>query len=169
EAFDYLIRTLELSESMEELIAESEVIFYEYLDVHLAPMPGLFELFAHIELCQLPKGVASSSRRPYVENILGRYDLLPRLHYLLSGDDVKKGKPDPEIYVKAANTLKISPSEMIVFEDSEAGTKAAAAAGAYVVSIPHEHSRHHDFSTAHYVANSLNDPFVLSLLVPISL
>ncbi|MEX1231712.1 MAG: HAD family phosphatase [Planctomycetaceae bacterium] len=167
EAFDYLIKALELTETMDDLIAESELIFYEYLEVHLAPMAGLFELLAHIETCQLPKGVASSSRRLYVENILNRFELLPRMHYLLSGDDVTRGKPDPEIYLMAADKLKIDPSEMIVFEDSEAGTKSAAAAGAYVVSIPHDHSRHHDFSKAHYIASSLHDPFVLSLLLPV--
>ncbi|MFN0196664.1 MAG: HAD family hydrolase [Planctomycetaceae bacterium] len=168
EAFTYLVRALELKETVEELLSESEHIFGEYLEIHLAPMPGLFELFSHIEHCRIPKGVATSSHRAYLENILSRYELQPRLHYTLTAEDVTRGKPDPEIYLKAAQKLGISPSEMMVLEDSEAGTNAAASAGAYVVSVPHEYSRHHDFSRAHYIAGSLHDPFVLSLLTPVN-
>ncbi len=53
---------------------------------------------------------------------------------------------------------------MLVLEDSEMGTRSAAAAGAVAVSVPHEHSRHHDFSTAFFIATSLHDPKILSLL-----
>lgn len=49
------------------------------------------------------------------------------------------GKPHPEIYLKAAGLLGVGPEEMLVLEDSQAGTNAAAAAGAYAVSVPHEH------------------------------
>jgi beta-phosphoglucomutase-like phosphatase (HAD superfamily) len=53
---------------------------------------------------------------------------------------------------------------MLVFEDSEAGTRAGAAAGAVVVSVPHRHTAAHDFSTATHVASSLGDPLIYRLL-----
>ena len=82
----------------------------------------------------------------------------------LSAEDVTLGKPHPEIYLKAAECLDISPEEMLVLEDSEAGTQSAAAANAFVVSVPNQHSKGHDFTQATYVAESLVDPFVLQLL-----
>jgi beta-phosphoglucomutase-like phosphatase (HAD superfamily) len=51
-----------------------------------------------------------------------------------------------------------------VLEDSEIGTRSAVAAGAVAVSIPHEHSRHHDFSPASLIAERLDDPRILRLL-----
>lgn len=74
------------------------------------------------------------------------------------------GKPNPEIYLKAAEHLGVRPENMLVLEDSETGTRAAAAAGAFIVSVPHEHTEGHDFSQSKYVASGLNDPFILRIL-----
>ncbi|MEX0718119.1 MAG: HAD family phosphatase [Planctomycetaceae bacterium] len=164
EAFAILIATLGLRETVEELMAESDAIFNAMLHQHIAPMPGLFELLAVIEKRGLPKGVATSSGRAYLEDVLGRFDLLERFPLTLAAEDVTRGKPHPEIYLTAADRLGVAPAEMLVLEDSEAGTKAAAAAGAVAVSVPHLHSAAHDFSPAAFVADSLIDPRVLSLL-----
>jgi HAD superfamily hydrolase (TIGR01509 family) len=164
EAFAAMIETHSLAETFEDLLLESKVIFDELLPEHLAPMPGLYELLDHIEARQLPKGVATSSPRSYMEEILGRYQLLERFSFTLTAEDVTHGKPHPEIYQKSAKAVGVEPNEMLVLEDSEAGTRAAAAAGAVIVSIPHEHSREHDFSSATYIAESLVDPYVLDLL-----
>ena len=164
EAFQVMIDMMALSESIDELKVESEAIFDGMLDEILAPMPGLFELLDWIDKRSLPRAVATSSHRDYLVNILGRYGLVERFQHTLTAEDVTMGKPHPEIYLKAAERLEIDPVQMLVFEDSENGTKAAAAAGAYIVSVPHEMSRHHDFSCAKYVANGLNDPYIIELL-----
>jgi HAD superfamily hydrolase (TIGR01509 family) len=166
EAFAAMIQMHGLRETFEELLIESQVIFEELLPVHLAPMPGLDELLDLIEARGLPKGVATSSPREYLENILGRYKLLGRFSYMLTAEDVTHGKPHPEIYLKSAEAAGVQPGEMLVLEDSEAGTRAAAAAGAVIVTVPHEHSREHDFSCATYIADSLVDPHILRLLGP---
>lgn len=165
ESFAIMIEMLELTETVEELQLEAQQIFYEYLAPHLAPMPGLYELLDHIEERSVPKGVATSSSRAYLTDILGRFNLLERFAVTLTAEDVTHGKPHPEIYLTAAERLDVLPQEMLVLEDSETGTRAAAASGAVVVSIPHEHSRSQDFSPATYVAKSLHDPVVLNLLV----
>ncbi len=164
EAFEIMIELLDLKETVAELLAESQIIFDGLLDSILAPMPGLFKLLDHIEAAKLPKAVATSSGRAYLEKILGRFDLLERFPMTLTAEDVTLGKPNPEIYLTAAKRLEIAPESMLVLEDSEAGTRSAASAGAVIVSVPHEHSRAHDFSVAHYVAESLIDPYVLGLI-----
>jgi len=164
EAFEAMIQFLDLKESIATLQEESEEIFTSYLDDHLAPMPGLFQLLEHIEQQQLPKGVATSSSRNYLEKILGRFDLLSRFDHTLTAEDVSRGKPEPEIYLKAATHFKIPPSQMLVLEDSSIGTQAASAAGAVTVSIPHHHSISQNFESATYIAKSLIDPFIMGLV-----
>ena len=164
EAFPLMIAALDLTEEPAALRAEERVIFQDLLWKHVAPMPGLFELLEHIEARGLPKGVATSSRRPYIESLLGHFQLMDRFHVTLTAEDVTQGKPHPEIYLTAAKRIGVAPAEMLVLEDSEMGTRSAAAAGAVAVSVPHEHSRHHDFSPAHLIATSLTDPRILNLL-----
>lgn len=164
EAVQVMIDWHDLPDSPDTLIDESQILFFELARDRLEAMPGLYELLSAIENSKLPKGVATSSTRPYLEKILGRFALLDRFHSILTAEDVTIGKPHPEIYLKAAARLGVCPEEMLVLEDSQAGTNAAAAAGAFAVSVPHEHSASHDFSSASLVAHSLHDPRVISLV-----
>ena len=93
ESFQGLIDHLGLTEGPIELLAESRVIFHELLDTKLEPMPGLFELLDLIETSGLPKGVATSSPRDYLDDIFGRFDLSPRFPLQLTAESVTHGKP----------------------------------------------------------------------------
>jgi HAD superfamily hydrolase (TIGR01509 family) len=80
-------------------------------------------------------GVASNSVRRTVEEMMERSDLLQYLDVIVSNEDVARGKPDPEMYVKAMATLGVRPQETVVVEDNENGIKAAVAAGAHVLVV----------------------------------
>lgn len=164
EAFQAMIDLCGLEETIPELQVESEALFESLLDSYLQPMPGLQTLLEQIERRGLPMAVATSSSRRYLTSLLSKYELLDRFAFTLTAEDVVHGKPHPEIYLRAARQHGVEPHEMLVLEDSETGTRAAAAAGAHVISIPHEHSRRHDFSIARGVAARLDDPLILSLL-----
>ena len=164
EGFRIMREMLGIEDSAESLFEETRETFLGLLDKHLEPMPGVFELFDLLESISFPKAVATSSPRQFLDNLLGRFDLHSRFDFFLTAEDVMNGKPNPEIYLTAAKRHGIKPAEMLVFEDSENGTRAGVAAGAFVVSVPHEHSRHHDFSTASRVANTLRDPMISRLL-----
>jgi len=164
ESFLAMKEHMELQETVEALAIESWQIFDSLLDEHLGLMPGLSELLDRIDLAGIPKGVATSSDRKYLQRMLGRFGLYERFQMSLTAEDVTHGKPHPEIYLKAAERIGVAPHEMLVLEDSEAGTNAAAEAGAHIISVPHDHSRHMDFSRAKTVATSLIDPAILSLL-----
>lgn len=164
EALQIMIDMHDLPDTVHELATETQVLFFELAADRLAPMPGLYELLEHIESRQLPKAVATSSSRPYMERILDQFGLLPRFDTTLTAEDVTRGKPHPEIYLAAAERLSVTPEEMLVLEDSQNGTNAAAAANAVVVSIPQEHSARHDFSNATVIARRLDDPVILDLL-----
>jgi len=164
EALQLMIDFHDLTDSVPGLIDETRTLFTELAADRLAPMPGLYALLEHIETRGLAKAVATSSGRRYLEEILNRFELLERFHTTLAAEDVTHGKPHPEIYLTAAERLGVAPHEMLVLEDSHAGTTAAVSAKAVVVSVPNNHSRYQDFSHATHVVERLDDPRILALL-----
>ena len=80
-----------------------------------------------------------------------------RFAFTLSSEDITRGKPDPEIYQTAASRFNLPPERMMALEDSETGTRSAAASGAFTVAVPGDHSRHHNFDAATIVVDDLND------------
>lgn len=159
-----MIDELRLGESVPELLAESDEIFHEILKDGLALMPGLLELLSRIEQRRLPVGIATSSRRPYVEYVLSRFGLQPRFEFILSSEDVTHGKPAPEIYHKAAERHRVHPADMLVLEDSENGCRAAVAAGAIAIAVPGDHNAGHAYPGVHFIAETLCDPRIAALL-----
>lgn len=164
EGFEHLSSFLDQPEDPLALWEESQEIFRSLLDQHLKPMKGLFELLDYLEELEIPKGVATSSPRPYLDSLLTRFDIIHRFPVSLTAEDVTHGKPHPEIYLTAAEKMGVTPDKMLVLEDSETGTRSGVAAGAYVVSIPHEFSNYGDFSSANFIADSLINDHILSLL-----
>ncbi|MHC4399328.1 MAG: HAD family hydrolase [Planctomycetota bacterium] len=156
--FEEMIRWHGLDDSWEQLAVESEAIFDGLLDRHLAPMPGLIELLEALEGGTIPKAICTSSTRRLVSAILSRFDMQRRFQFTLTSEDITHCKPNPEIYLKAAERFALEPSRMLVLEDSQMGCQSAAAAGAFVVAVPTEHSRNQDFRTASLVIDSLADP-----------
>lgn len=163
-ALQIMIDTHGLSATVADLLAETDEIFPAILKARLAPMPGLIELLAALEKNNIPKGIATSSRRSFVENVLGVFQFAPRFKPILTSEDITHGKPHPEIYLKAAAGLGLSPGEILVLEDSQNGCKAAVAAGAVAVAVPGDHSRGHDFTGARLVAETLADRRIYELL-----
>ena len=153
-----------LDDTVEALTDETNEIFLSILDDRLEPLPGLFELLAALEKHDVPKAIATSSGRAFVENVLDRFELVPRFAEILTAENVIQGKPHPEVYQKAAAALGFMSEQILVLEDSENGCRAAVEAGAYAVAIPGDHSRNHDFTGAALVANSLADERIYAAL-----
>jgi len=163
-SFEIMIQWHDLSDTWESLAAESENLFIERIQGRITPMPGLMELLAALESADIPKAIATSSSRRTLNAVLACFDLEPRFTFTLTAEDVVCGKPHPEIYVKACQRFGLPPSCVVVLEDSEAGCRAAAAAGTIAVAVPAPHSALHDFSSATMVITSLEDPRLYQLL-----
>jgi HAD superfamily hydrolase (TIGR01509 family) len=153
-----------LEETVEDIYADSDSIFLELLDRELAPMPGLVELLSALERKQIPKAIATSSRAPVVYRMLDHFGWRHRFNFILTSADVLHGKPNPEIYLKAAEKHGIAPAAMLVLEDSHNGCRAAIDAGAHAVAVPGDHSRRHDFTGAQFIADTLADRRIYELL-----
>jgi beta-phosphoglucomutase-like phosphatase (HAD superfamily) len=89
--------------------------------------------------------------------ILRNLHLLPYFAAVQTSDDVKNGKPDPEIYLKAMGRLGVPPAECVVLEDSSNGALAGKRSGAYTIAVPSKYTRDQDFSSVDYVAENLLD------------
>jgi HAD superfamily hydrolase (TIGR01509 family) len=163
-ALQIMIDRHELSDSVEDLMRETEETFPPILDAHLAPMPGAPELLVALEKAGRPKAIATSSRRLFLDNILSRVGWAERFDFFLTGDDVREGKPHPEIYEAAARRHGLPAEEILVLEDSHNGCRAAVAAGMFTVAVPGDHSRGHDFTGTKFVADSLHDRRIYAAL-----
>ena len=82
-------------------------------------------------------GLASSSARVIVDQVLETAGLTGAFRVTLSTEEVPRGKPHPDVYVEAARLLGFPPAECAAIEDSSNGLRAAAAAGLAVVAVPH--------------------------------
>jgi HAD superfamily hydrolase (TIGR01509 family) len=153
-----------LDATVAQLEQENAEIFPPILDAQLAPMPGLADLLGALEAAGIPKAIATSSRRAFVANLLGRQGWLDRFAFWLTAEDVTNGKPDPEIYLSAAKRLELSPASVLVLEDSQTGCRAAVDAGTFAVAVPGDHSRDHEFPGAKFIAEGLADPRIRSAL-----
>lgn len=98
--------------------------------------PGLYDLLNFLEEHNIPKAVASSTPSWFVDVKLARAGLEGRFSVIVSGDQVPRGKPAPDVFLEAARRLEIPPRNCVVLEDSEAGILAASSAGMLPLMIP---------------------------------
>lgn len=97
---------------------------------------GLSELLETIEELGLDVAIATSGRRDATAQKLAAVGLSDRFEIIVTGDDIENGKPAPDIFLEAARRLGVPPAECVVLEDSNAGARAAHAAGMRVIVIP---------------------------------
>lgn len=119
-------------------IRHQELIYKdEYIRAHGMPLrPGVVEFLETIRAQNVRLGVATSTFRQRAEEDLLAAGLRHFFDKITCGDEVEYGKPAPDIYLEAAKRLQASPSDCVVFEDSEAGVRAASQAGMRTFWIP---------------------------------
>ena len=114
---------------------ELEARFREVFRPHAKPLPGLRSLIDECVSAGIPLGVASSAMRKNVDFVLEALGIAPFLQTVISGDEISRAKPDPEIYLLAAQRLSVDPSSAVAFEDSFVGIEAVHRAGMKCVGI----------------------------------
>ncbi len=99
------------------------------------PLPGARELLAALGAAGIPCVVGSSTHRENIESILALTGLGPFFHDLVTAEDVSHGKPDPEVFLKAAGRAGVAPERCVVFEDALVGIAAARAGGMKCIAV----------------------------------
>jgi HAD superfamily hydrolase (TIGR01509 family) len=139
-----------------EIRSEVQQSWYRRVHEHGIPRkPGLDPLLDFLEAGGIPKAIATSTARTQALICLGT--LFGRFHATVCGDEVHEGKPAPDIYLRAAERLEVSPGDCLALEDSIAGVTAAERAGMTVIMVPDlipppEHVRHVSPSLVEVVA-----------------
>lgn len=146
----WLQMKLGLKDSEEQIHAAHNAIYEQLIadPANLVPMPGLMLLLDHLRQCALPRVVATGSPRNHAEIVLRGLKIDSYFCAMVTGSDVAKPKPDPEIYLRAIAVLRVEPREAIALEDSAAGIAAAKAAGLFAIAVPNRYTAHQDVSHA---------------------
>jgi sugar-phosphatase len=103
--------------------------------MHPTGIEGVQDFVQALKVLDFPRGVATSSHKERMEQMLQRIGLPNHFEYSITAHDVQKGKPDPEPYLKMAEKLSFAPSECLVFEDAISGVQSAIAAGMTCIGI----------------------------------
>jgi HAD superfamily hydrolase (TIGR01509 family) len=129
-----------------------------HIGVRAAPLkPGALELMQALDDLALPFGLATSSRRAWVERHFTAHGLTHRFRAVVTRQDCVEGKPHPEPYLNASRLLGAAPMDVLAIEDSHAGVRAAHAAGCMTVMIPDLLTADDEMRTKARVLTSLND------------
>ncbi|WP_086315032.1 beta-phosphoglucomutase [Enterococcus sp. 7F3_DIV0205] len=96
-------------------------------------LPGVHDFLVQAKEHHIPCSIASASKNAPM--ILEKLGVLEFFGHIVDPETLKKGKPDPEIFVKAAASINVAPKDAIGFEDAQAGIEGIKAAGMYAVGI----------------------------------
>jgi len=150
------------------LIGERKEDLYRALvrekGVHI--LPGARELLAALREAGIPRAIGSSTPRSNLDAIFASTGLDQFFDAVVSGDDVKNGKPAPDVFLLAAGRLSLTPDQCVVLEDAHVGIEAAHRAGMKVVAVATTHPIE-ELSAADAAVRSLEevDPDFLRRLI----
>ena len=125
-------------ERIEELADRKEAYFRDYARHTIAFLPGAEELLAALHKAGYPQALASSTPRENIVLISEVLGLERYLNALVSGEEVARGKPAPDVFLKAADSLGVAPTRCLVIEDAVAGIEAARAGGMRSIAVAGE-------------------------------
>lgn len=166
EYLDYWIRTGKgakywvqehgLDLDLSELQQQKHQRYMELIRDSAQAMKGASELLERLS-GKKKLALASASFRDSVHGVIEVLGMARYFEVVVTKSDVPRSKPFPDIFLRAAEKLGVTPSECLVLEDSERGVLAAHRAGMKCIAVPNEHTRQNDFSTAEIVLTSLEN------------
>ncbi len=128
-------------EELLQMEEEKEGLFRKIYEPHIEPISGIIEFMTDLKENGVELGVATSAPYANLELILGKINIREKLGSIMASEDVKKHKPDPEVYLRSAANLGVSPEQCLVFEDSFSGVSAALNAEMRVVGVLSSHTK----------------------------
>ena len=151
------------SAEVERLSRRKEELYRDCLRrTKITPLPGVRSLLKDLQRCHIACAVGSSTERTNVEVVLGLLQLGGFFAALVTAENVTRGKPDPEVFTKAARAIRCEPQRCVVIEDTEPGLQAARRADMYALAVATTHQAQ-DLPSAHRVVPNLTDVSVTQL------
>jgi beta-phosphoglucomutase len=136
ESIDYLLRDQEVEQPSRRKMLHLKNLYYLELIEKLHPgdlLPGVKQLLAELVAHNVRIALGSSSKN--AETVLQKLGIRNLFEVVADGNSVDNSKPSPEVFLKAAELLQVSPAECLVIEDAAAGVEAGVAAGMMVLGV----------------------------------
>lgn len=128
------------SAHIQQLGDRKEGLYREILRAEgIEPLPGVLALLRDLQANGIPCAIGTSTPRANVECVLELTGLAGYFSDIAASEDVSRGKPDPEVFLKAAAKLGVDPVECVVIEDAQVGLRAARAAGMKALGVTTTH------------------------------
>jgi len=152
-----LIKTRGLESGLDEMLdREKKILNQKLTEASLKPMPGLLDFLKFLGHRNIPLSVASSSIKSNIEFVLNKISIRHHFKFLVSGEEVEKGKPSPDIFLRTAQLNGIEPQRCLVIEDSRNGVHAAKDAKMMVVGFKNPSSGNQDLSRADLIISDFS-------------
>lgn len=153
-----LVHDFSLDGEPAQLVEEKESLLMQWFSEKTLPkMPYAQEAVNFFIKKNLPLACGTGAPRPEALLKLEKIGMTTQFPIVVSGSDVPRGKPHPDIYLESCRQLHLPPEDCLAFEDTSFGVASAKAAGMRCYAIPNEYSRAQDFSLADAVFDSLNE------------
>lgn len=154
EIYDYLAERYEMAVEKDEWVRLYDDVAEELYGERVALMDGFPELLAALHDRGVRVGLVSSSPIDWIGWVLDRFDVRDGFDLLVSADELPvAGKPEPDVYLHAAEELGVAPEDCVVVEDSANGARAANAAGMYTIGYRNASDSEQDLSVADEVVD----------------
>jgi len=139
-----------LKQSIEELSHNNDRERFAYMSklTGLSPNPGILQLLEILKNNKIKIALASSSPKNVINILIDKISLTEYFDIMVSGDEFKNGKPEPDIFIQTAKLLRENAADCIVIEDSTNGIKAAKAAKMKCIAYKNKGTRGQDISMA---------------------
>lgn len=127
---------------VERLSLRKEALYRDVLrEIKVEALPGVRNWLETLREHGIPCAVGSSTHRPNIDLALGQIGLADFFQAIVTAEDVTRGKPDPEVFVKGAERLGLPPERCVVFEDAFAGLQAGRDGGMKTIGVATTHPR----------------------------
>jgi len=141
DVMEYIYQKKLSEEELLHFVQEKESLYRELYKDDIAPVKGLMELLRLLDKNNIPMGIATSGIQVNIDFMFVNVPVKKYFKTVVNSSHIKKGKPDPEIFLKTADALHVVAAECLVFEDSIVGITAAKAAGMKVIAIATTHQK----------------------------
>jgi beta-phosphoglucomutase len=157
--FQQLKQKYHLGPEIDDLLRRKREIFNERFDTDpdLDLLPGVRALIEDLHQHGVQLVLASSASKGTIARVFNRFGLAPYFTHIVSGEDFEESKPNPAIFLHAAEVSETPVSECIVIEDSANGVAAAKAAGIYCVGYASAHSAGQDIHIADLIIRDFSE------------
>ncbi len=159
---EYMLNDLKnkykIKKSFEEILEyKMELTIKKIKEAKINAILGIPELLISLKSKNIKTAIGSSSPKELINIVIEKFKLEKYFDCIVSGDEVKEGKPKPDIYLEASKRIGVAPEECIVIEDSRNGVLAAKNAGMKCIGFKNINSGNQDLSKADIIVDSIKN------------